>query len=178
MNDIVPVYFAGSEGHVFVCLHGAGHSAMSFAALAKHLKLTSTVVAFDFRGHGKHFCENETDLSEETLVRDTIEVIRFVSAKYPEQSIIMVGHSMGGSIATKTTSKILSDHSTEYFAKQIQGLFVIDVVEGSAMDALPFMENIVLSRPPEFKSLSSVVQYGIRSGTVKDHESARISMPD
>ena len=55
---------------------------------------------------------------------------------------------------------------------------MIDVVEGSAMDALPFMENIVLSRPPEFKSLASVVQYGIRSASVKDLESARISMPD
>jgi hypothetical protein len=30
---------------------------------------------------------------------------------------------------------------------------VIDVVEGSAMEALPFMENIVLSRPTEFKTL-------------------------
>jgi len=55
---------------------------------------------------------------------------------------------------------------------------VIDVVEGSAMDALPFMENIVLSRPQEFKNLQSVVQYGIKSGTIKDLESARLSMPD
>jgi protein phosphatase methylesterase 1 len=54
---------------------------------------------------------------------------------------------------------------------------VIDVVEGSAMDALPFMENIVMSRPPEFKSLASVVQYGVKSGTVKEIESARVSMP-
>ena len=46
------------------------------------------------------------------------------------------------------------------------------------MEALPFMENIVLSRPPEFKSLASVVQYGVKSGTVKDIESARVSMPD
>jgi protein phosphatase methylesterase 1 len=54
---------------------------------------------------------------------------------------------------------------------------VIDVVEGSAMDALPFMENIVMSRPQHFKSIQSVVQYGIKSGTVKDLESARVSMP-
>jgi protein phosphatase methylesterase 1 len=54
---------------------------------------------------------------------------------------------------------------------------VIDVVEGTAMDALPFMENIVLSRPTEFRSLQSVVQYGIKSGQVKDLESARVSMP-
>ena len=59
----IPVYIAGTEGHVFVCLHGAGHSAMSFAALAADLKTQSTVVAFDFRGHGQHYCDNETDLS-------------------------------------------------------------------------------------------------------------------
>ena len=70
----IPTYIAGTKGHVFLCLHGAGHSALSFAALAKHLKETSTVVAFDFRGHGDHYCENETDLSEDTLVADTINV--------------------------------------------------------------------------------------------------------
>jgi len=52
------------------------------------------------------------------------------------------------------------------------------VVEGSAMDALPFMENIVLSRPQEFKTLGSVVSYGIKSGSVRDLESAKVSMPD
>jgi len=49
-------------------LHGAGHSALSFAALAKAMKEQSTIVAFDFRGHGGHYCENETDLSEDTLI--------------------------------------------------------------------------------------------------------------
>jgi protein phosphatase methylesterase 1 len=111
-------------------------------------------------------------------VNDSIEVIRYVCQKFNEASVLIVGHSMGGSIATKAASKILKDHATEEWHKQVQGLFVIDVVEGSAMDALPFMENIVLSRPPEFKSLQSVVQYGVKSGTVKDIESARVSMPD
>ena len=31
----IPIYIAGDKGHVFLCLHGAGHSALSFAALAK-----------------------------------------------------------------------------------------------------------------------------------------------
>jgi protein phosphatase methylesterase 1 len=84
---------------------------------------------------------------------------------------------MGGSIATKASARITSDYKSEQWSSHLQGLFVIDVVEGSAMDALPFMENIVMSRPPEFKSLSSVVQYGVKSGTVKDIESARVSMP-
>ena len=106
LNDKVPIYIAGNQGHVFICLHGAGHSAMSFAVMAKYLKMTSTVVSFDFRGHGDHFCENETDMSHETLVNDTLEVVKYVSSQFADRSIIMVGHSMGGSIATKATSKI------------------------------------------------------------------------
>ena len=54
---------------------------------------------------------------------------------------------------------------------------MIDVVEGTAMDALPFMENIILSRPTEFKNVESVIKWGIKSGQVKDLESARVSMP-
>ena len=72
LNNIVPVYFAGTKGHVFICMHGAGHSAMAFAALARFLKGESIIAAFDFRGHGGHYCENELDLSEETLIEDSI----------------------------------------------------------------------------------------------------------
>ena len=178
LESQVPIYIAGSSGHVFLCLHGAGHSAQSFAAFAKYMKVESTVVAFDFRGHGENFCEDESNLNVDTLIDDTINVFKQICQKFRDQSIILVGHSMGGSIATKTAAKILKDHAHDDIHKQLQGLIVIDVVEGSAMDALPFMENIVMSRPSEFKSLASVVQYGIKSGQVKDHESAKVSMPD
>ena len=47
---------------------------------------------------------------------------------------------MGGSIATKCSDFILKNHSEEEWAGHIKGLFIIDVVEGSALDALPFME--------------------------------------
>jgi protein phosphatase methylesterase 1 len=177
LDGLIPLYIAGTKGHVFLCLHGAGHSALSFASLAKHLKHDSTVISFDFRGHGDHFCDNETDLSEQTLINDTITVFKHITDMFHDASIILVGHSMGGSIATKASMKIMSEYKGEEWHAHLQGLFVIDVVEGSAMDALPFMESIVLSRPPEFKSLQSVVQYGVKSGTVKDVESARVSMP-
>lgn len=63
INDTVPFYIAGSQGIVFVCLHGAGHSAMSFAALAEKLKGQHTVCSFDFRGHGGHSREDELEMS-------------------------------------------------------------------------------------------------------------------
>lgn len=103
----------------------------------------STVVSFDFRGHGNHYCENENELSQKTLIDETILVLKHVVEKYPNQSIIMVGHSMGGSIATKATDYINQNHKDDKWAEHIKGLFIIDVVEGSAMEALPFMENIV-----------------------------------
>lgn len=136
-----------------MCLHGAGHSALSFAVFAKHLKEHGRVFAFDFRGHGDHTCENETDMSQETLIRDTLEIIAYLSENHPDDSIVLVGHSMGGSIACKTVERVKENEADYPYAKQIQGLFVIDVVEGTAMDALPFMEQIVTSRPKAFKSL-------------------------
>ncbi len=84
---------------------------------------------------------------------------------------------MGGSIATKTVQTIALNHQNEEWAEHIKGLFIIDVVEGSAMDALPFMESIVKSRPSKFNSLQDVVKYGVSSGTVRDIKSAKVSMP-
>ena len=56
---------------------------MSFAALAEQLKADSIVFSFDFRGHGDYHCENETDMTEEVLIADTIRVLEFVHFLYP-----------------------------------------------------------------------------------------------
>ena len=34
----IPIFWAGNSGHIFICLHGAGHSALTFSCLAKELK--------------------------------------------------------------------------------------------------------------------------------------------
>lgn len=161
IGGIVPLYRAGNSGHIFICLHGAGHSAMSFAALAEKLKKDNTVYAFDFRGHGTHYCENETDLSEATLIADTIKVIQHILTLHPNSAINLVGHSMGGSIATKTATKIINEMKDSELSRALVTLFIIDVVEGTAMEALPFMEQIVNNRPVHFKDLQSVIKYAI-----------------
>jgi hypothetical protein len=106
IDNQIPLYRAGTQGHMFICLHGAGHSAMSFATFADKMKSEHIVWAFDFRGHGGHYCDNETDLSEETLVRETIRVMEHIHKAMPQKSINLCGHSMGGSIATKTAQYI------------------------------------------------------------------------
>lgn len=177
IDNVVPLYRAGTNGHMFVCLHGAGHSAMSFAAFAEKMKNESMVYSFDFRGHGTHFTENETDLSEETLINDTIKVLEYIHTKNPTKAINLCGHSMGGSIATKTAWKITQEMKDTKLYKALVSLFIIDVVEGTAMEALPFMEQIVKNRPVHFKDLQSVIKYGLQSGQVRDRRSARVSMP-
>lgn len=79
--------------------------------------------------------------------------------------MIIMGHSMGGSIATKTTAEILKNENNpeaeiyRKLTKKICGLIVIDVVEGSAIDALPFMESIVRQRPKVFKTIDAGIEY-------------------
>lgn len=56
-------------------------------------------------------------------------------------------------------------------------LCVIDVVEGSAMDALQSMQTYLSSRPRTFKSLEQGIQWHIHSRTIRNRESARVSVP-
>lgn len=104
IDDKIPLYQAGDKGHIFFCVHGAGLSGLSFAALGKTLaKSEHRLVSFDIRGHGEHFSDDDNDQSEETLLNEIIHVISYVAKKYKNESINIVGHSMGGALATKAT---------------------------------------------------------------------------
>jgi protein phosphatase methylesterase 1 len=178
INDEIPIYWKGDSGPNLVCLHGAGHSAMSFAPLAGLVGEKYRLISFDFRGHGSNTLSGGEDLSQDTLVSDTIKVLQFISQEFANEVIILVGHSMGGSIATKTCAEIFkNDSDYPELNEKIMGLIVIDVVEGTAMEALPFMENIVETRPSSFKTIEQGIEYMYKSNTIKNLESARISVP-
>lgn len=91
LDDVTPisiqgtsVFRAGHEGALIFCIHGAGHSAMSFACLAKEVKQFATLVAYDFKGHGSsknH--KNVEDMSIETMINECIEVLKQVMHKFP-----------------------------------------------------------------------------------------------
>ena len=79
---------------------------MSFAVFAEMLKTEHTVIGFDWRGHGNHHREDETNMSQASLIDDTIEVLTFVHGRYPDRTIVIVGHSMGGAIAAKAVDHL------------------------------------------------------------------------
>jgi len=76
---------------------------------------------------------------------------------------------MGGAIAARVaaTNQI----------PNLDGLVVVDVVEGTALAALPSMEAILNERPKCFSSVEAAIQWSLSSGMIKNSESARLSVP-
>ncbi|XP_076468045.1 protein phosphatase methylesterase 1-like [Babylonia areolata] len=168
-SNVFRVYECGTEGPVLLFLHGGGFSALSWSLLCARLSslVTCRCIAIDLRGHGDTVTSDETNLSAERLSSDVKEVME---ALYGEDfpPVILIGHSMGGAIAVHVAS--------QGFIPTIIGLCVIDVVEGTAMEALSSMQTFLKSRPKSFKSLDQAIEWCVRSGQVRNLESARVSM--
>ncbi|XP_064787050.1 protein phosphatase methylesterase 1-like [Oncorhynchus masou masou] len=75
---------------------------------------------------------------------------------------------MGGAIAVHTASSMLLPTTV--------GLVVIDVVEGSAMEMLHSMQNFLKGRPRSFESIAHAIEWSVKSGQIRNRESARVSM--
>jgi alpha-beta hydrolase superfamily lysophospholipase len=75
---------------------------LSFATLAKEVKNFGTLVAYDLKGHG--FSKKEVgdyDFSIEALNTEAIEALKEIMQRYPDKNVVVVGHSLGGSIACR-----------------------------------------------------------------------------
>lgn len=167
-NSTFHVYSAGTEGPVILCLHGGGYSGLSFALAAEKLKQKARVVAIDLRGHGMSQTDDDTDISIERLCEDVLAVIKTLYGDDPP-AIVLVGHSMGGSIAVHLAAKkVLSSCA---------GLVVVDVVEGTAMASLVHMQKILSNRPRHFPSVEKAIEWSVKGGSLRNIDSARVSVP-
>ncbi|KAI8641299.1 Alpha/Beta hydrolase protein [Parasitella parasitica] len=160
------------HGPLFVMHHGAGSSGLTFGVVAKHIKELSQkecgVIAIDCRGHGASKSEVfDNDFSLKTLSNDMINIIE--ETVHVDQDIILVGHSMGGSVVVNVACMRM--------LKNIVGVSVLDVVEGSAIDALSSMTKILSSRPKAFSSTEQAILWSIQSNTLRNIESAKLSIP-
>jgi len=60
---------------------------------------------------------------------------------------------------------------------ELQGLVNIDVVEGTAMEALPHMSAFLHQRPASFRTQNEAIKYMVTSGQLRKLESAKLSVP-
>lgn len=164
------VYIKGDSGPVFFLLHGGGFSGLSWSILSSVLveKIECQCYAIDIRGHGDSETSDETDLSIYTMSNDLKEIVEKLWENEECPLICLVGHSMGGALAVHTAAR-------NYISNLI-GLIVIDVVEGSAMDALSSMQTFLQGRPKIFNSVEQAIEYSIRCGSIRNLESARVSI--
>ena len=175
LNNNLPIYYTNTSGPILLCLHGAGHSALSFSLLAKISK-NLKVISFDFRGHGYNKIEPKDDLSIKTLISETENVLFEINKLFPNETIIILGHSLGGAVATKTICDIFKNKINNDLYVKIQGLIVIDVIEGTAMDALPKMIDFINKRKNNFHNINDAIYYMVNK-QIKNLESCKISIP-
>jgi protein phosphatase methylesterase 1 len=94
---------------------------------------------------------------------------------------------MGGSVVTRTCPLLLSK------GYSVSGVAVLDVVEGSAMDALPHMHSLLNARPDGFDTIEQAVEWqyviycfsvatskdgtSVSTNVIRNSNSARVSIP-
>ncbi|PQE20924.1 phosphatase methylesterase 1 protein [Rutstroemia sp. NJR-2017a BBW] len=170
---------AGVSAPLFVMHHGAGSSGLSFAVLTEEIRRKSPnsgMLSVDARGHGSTTINpspDTLDLSLETLSSDLLNVIEATKVHMGWESLpplILVGHSLGGAVVTDVAK-------SGKLGNSVLGYAVLDVVEGSAMDALQSMQTYLSTRPLGFPSLESGIEWHIRSRTIRNSLSARTSVP-
>uniref|UniRef100_A0A061R2D0 Protein phosphatase methylesterase 1 n=1 Tax=Tetraselmis sp. GSL018 TaxID=582737 RepID=A0A061R2D0_9CHLO len=162
------VYTAGSVGPILFCIHGAGYTGLTWSLIASRLKKEYRVVAFDQRGHGATGTYHDDDFSLETLADDAVAVWKAACGEAATATVV-IGHSMGGAVAVKAASLGA--------IRPLEGVAVIDVVEGTALAALPAMMGILRQRPPEFTALDVAFEWALTSGVTRNPEAASVSLP-
>nr|CAG8530488.1 15544_t:CDS:2 [Entrophospora candida] len=153
----------------------AGYSALSFALTVLNIKKLMngecSVLAYDCRGHGHTITSDDSNLSLDRLSQDLVNVLkaRFGEDVITKRDIFLIGHSMGGCVVSDVASKRLIPSLT--------CLANLDVVEGSAMEALSGMMNFLRTRPTEFKSIEDAIHWSVKSGTIRNLTSSKVSVP-
>ncbi|KAJ1649865.1 Protein phosphatase methylesterase 1 [Dispira simplex] len=173
-NDQFVVYCSlRSKGPLFVFHHGAGHAALAFALVAQCIREKFpdevSLLAYDCRGHGGTHTAQEYDFSLDTLAADLCHVIAQIYQLNPIPDTVLVGHSMGGAVAS---------HAAYHgMITNLLGLVVIDIVEGNAMAALGKIKRFCDSRPQRFPTVSDAIQWFLESDSIVNPASAQVSVP-
>ncbi|KAH6637883.1 protein phosphatase methylesteras-like protein 1 [Boeremia exigua] len=171
---------ASLQSPLLVLHHGAGSSAMSFALAAKEIRKAMPgigILALEAREHGSVVWDEsgavDNNSSVDLLGQDMVDMISLTQQKMGWKelpTLVLIGHSLGGAVVTHVANMGL-------LGNKILGFAVLDVVEGSAMEALKHMQAYLRTRPKLFDNLDAAIDWHIRSRTLRNMDSASASVP-
>jgi alpha-beta hydrolase superfamily lysophospholipase len=129
--------WSATEPRVIVLLsHGYGEHAGRYDHVARRLvdDLDAAVYAPDHRGHGR--TDGATGLVEdgEAITRDLHDVAVSARAEHPGLPVVLIGHSMGGMIATRYAQR---------WGDELSAL----VLSGPAIGRYPMFEQLLAMDP-------------------------------
>jgi pimeloyl-ACP methyl ester carboxylesterase len=116
----------GAGDPAIVLIHGWATDANYWNAQFNPLKAKYTVVAVDLAGHGAS-SKNRTDWSMANYGEDVAAVARKIS----NRQIILVGHSMGGTVALEAAPRI---------GDRVIGIIVVDALKSIGLPPTPKAE--------------------------------------
>lgn len=165
-----------SNTPTLVLLHGGGYSALTWSEFTRHIEqyCQCRILSIDLRSHGDTKTKDPNFMDIDTLVSDVIAVTHAthkICGFSITPKIVLIGHSMGGAVAVKCATRC------EEFLPSLAGFVIIDVVEGTAKDALPLMMSVIKTRPTRFVSLENAIEWSVRSGMTKNTDASKVSMP-
>lgn len=181
----LPKSMDASSIPIFILHHGAGSSGLTFATLVQQLGSQMNgkcgCFTFDTRGHGLTKPidpSREVKYDRQSFMDDFVELLNQFYKKYlvelenTKLSLVLVGHSLGGSICTFSYFQL-----PEYLQKKVLGVFMLDIVEEAAIWALRNVENFLSKMPNVFQSYREAIDWSIRRGMSKNRASAEIAVP-
>lgn len=113
----------GTGDPAIVLIHGWATDANYWNAQFNPLKAKYSVVAVDLAGHGAS-SKNRSDWSMANYGEDVATVAR----RLPNQQIILVGHSMGGTVALEAAPRI---------GDRVIGIIVVDALKSIGLPPTP-----------------------------------------
>lgn len=116
----------GNGNPAIILVHGWATDANYWNAQLDALKAKYTVVAVDLAGHGGS-TSSRTDWSMENYGEDVATVARLL----PNEQLILVGHSMGGTVALEAAPRI---------GDRVIGIIVVDALKSVGLPPIPQAE--------------------------------------
>ncbi len=135
----------GKGEPAIVLIHGWATDANYWNAQIDPLKAKYTLVTIDLAGHGAS-TKSRTDWSMGNYGEDVATVVR----RIPNQQVILVGHSMGGTVALEATRRI---------GDRVIGVIVVDALKSVGLPPLPKAEIDKRVAPFRTDFIGSVRKY-------------------